>query len=210
MASIRGTDIQAANASSYVIPWPSGTLAGDLAVIMGGHAWPINAPSGWATNDNQSTGSAWLGAVFSKILTAADITAGSVTVTTGGGFNGVFGIVTLVGSTGIYILPVVSQRNGTGSSSISLIAPSGSSGIPGIYWGSNRGASTNTVDRGTQQRQINDGSAASGCIYTEAGSPPSATSTFFYSTPGSGNYQALIIVASSVTPTGAGNSGYTA
>ncbi|HTF69540.1 MAG TPA: hypothetical protein VK638_43365, partial [Edaphobacter sp.] len=191
---IRGTGIQASSASSYTVSWPSGTVAGDLAVILVGHGFGVATPSGWTSADN-STGSNWNGAVFSKVLTSGDITAGAVTVNVAGSFDGVVAIVTFVGGTaGIREADV--QRNGTGSSSITLNT-SGAvlSTDTCIYFGSNRGASTDTVNRGTLQQQANDSSSASGALYTESITSGGATTAIFgYSSAGSGNYQAIVVV----------------
>lgn len=195
--NIRGTAIQASNGASYTVTWPSGTLAGDLAVIFGGHGFGLNAPAGWTTLDNQ-TGTNFNGAAFSRVLNSADITAGSVTVTVAGTFNGVLSIVTFVGATG-GIRSWVAQRNGSGSSSITL----NTDGSPlttdmMLYFGSNRAASTDTVSLGSNLRQANDGVAASGCLF--AGSPAAnggVSPVFSYSSAGTGNYQIAVAVKGS-------------
>ena len=192
MPSIRGTGQQASSASSYVVPWPSGTIAGDFAVIYCGHAWPANLPSGWMENDNQA-GSNWNGAVFSKRLSTTDITAGSVTVTFSGGFNGTLAILTTIGDASVKKTDAI--RNSSGSSSVTVSSSVAAATTDLLsYFGSNRAASTNTVSRGALQRQVNDGSNASGCLYTETGVSGTVSPNFLYSTPGSGNYQAIVLL----------------
>jgi hypothetical protein len=194
--SIRGTGIQASSASSYTVSWPSGTVAGDLALLLCGHGWNASAPTGWTTNDNQS-GSAWNGAVFSKTLTSSDITAGSVTVSFAGSFDGVVAIVTFVGGTA-GIRETDAQRNGSGASVIVLASSTAVLDTDtAVYFASNRAASDDFVDRGTFRRAANDGSAASGCLYTEAiASAGRVGAQFCYPSAGTGNYQAMVIVKS--------------
>jgi len=180
-------------------------LAGDLAIIFTGHAWVPTLPTGWTQND-LSTGSNWNGSAYSKALTSGDISAGSVTVSFSGSFDGALAIISFVGSAGFGVKETDPQRNGSGSASITLSTASPSSGAVAdtfIYFGSNRAASTNSVNRGTLQRQANDGSAASGCLYTETGVAGLFSATFSYSVAGSGNYQAIVIVGAPPVPVAA-------
>jgi hypothetical protein len=190
--TIRGTGIQASSASSYTVSWPSGTQAGDLAIILVGHGWGANTPSGWTAYKNL-TGTNWNGAVFTKILTSQDITAGSVTVSFAGSYDGVLAIITFVGFASI--AEVDAQRNGSGSTSVTLNTSGAAQSTDLlVYFGSNRAASTDTVNSGTLQRQANDGANASGCLYTQTGVSGTLSRTFSYSVAGSGNYQAIVFV----------------
>lgn len=67
------------NAPTF-LPWPSGTIAGDLAVIACMNGYGQNAPAGWTTLYNSNNQSGVDGGAFYKILDAADITAGGVTI----------------------------------------------------------------------------------------------------------------------------------
>lgn len=194
--TVRGTGIQTSSAGSYTVSWPSGTLAGDLAVITCGHGWNANLPSGWTSNDN-SSGSNFNGAVFSKVLSSGDISAGHVSVTFGGSYDGVVAITTFIGATA-GIRETVVQRNGGGSSSITLTTSGAVLNTDTcIYFGSNRGVSTDTVNRGTpvSGSPVTDSSDASGCLNTEVlGSSGAVSAIFSYSSAGFGNYQAIIVV----------------
>lgn len=203
---IRNTAIQASSAGSFTVTWPIGTVAGDLAIIFAGGGFAPSTPTGW-TQIDALTGSNWNGAIYGKVMTAADIAAGSVTVTFGGSFDAVLAILTTKGiPVGVSAIPsslgirsLASVRNGSGSASITLTTD----GAPlvtdlGIYFGSNRGASTDTVSLGTMQKQANDGSAASGCLYT--GNPAAVggvAPVFSYSSAGAGNYQAAVFLRGS-------------
>lgn len=195
--TIRGTGIQASSASSYTVSWPAGTAAGDLALIFFGGGYQIGSvPVGWTALDTQ-TGSNWNGSTLMRVLNSADITSGSVTVTSGGLYDATVAVVTLVGNAAVRT--VTSTRNSSGSASITVY----SDGSPlttdmALYFGSNRGASTDSCSLGTMEQQSNDGSAASGALY--AGSPGSAggvAPVFSYSSSGSGNYQAIVVLRGS-------------
>jgi hypothetical protein len=193
--TIRGTGIQASVASSYTVSWPTGTLAGDLAVICYGGGCNVGTtPTGWTVNQTTGNTSGFGGTVLSKTLTSGDITAGSVAVPTLCNFDGTIAIVTFVGGTaGIrevdFSLPGAVSSQNVSTSSAALNSDTA------IYFGSNRGASTDTVNRGTLQRQANNGGAASGCLYTEAiAASGVVTATFSYSSAGSGSYQAIVVV----------------
>jgi|GEM_PF-6024285 hypothetical protein len=193
---IRGTGIQASFASSYTVSWPAGTQAGDLAVITYGGGYDVSsAPSGWTENETTGNSPWWGGTVLSKVLTAGDITAGSVTVSTLGGYDGVVGIVTFVGNTA-GIREVDFAQNGSGASTVNVSSTSGPlTTDTAIYFSSNRAASTDTINPGVLQRQANDGSAASGALYTQTiTSAGQFGITGTYSTPGSGYYQAIVVV----------------
>lgn len=195
LPAIRGSGIQASSATTYTVNWPTGTIAGDVALIFVGGGFGIaSTPTGWTLLDNQQ-GSNWNGAVLGKVLASGDISTGHVVITNAGSFDSVVAIITFHGSTsGIFGL--LSQRNGSGSSVISLSGAAFSAGAMGVYFGSNRAASTNTVSQGTNLQQANDGSAASGCLYAGAPTAPFvSTAAFNYSSAGSGNYQVQILVA---------------
>lgn len=191
--ALRGSGIQASSAGSYTVSWPSGTIAGDFAIIFAGHGYTVTVPTGWTSVDSQ-TGSNWNGYAFSRVLNGTDITTGSVTVSVGGTFDGALAIATMVGPA--VVRSLVSQRNSSGSSSITLHtdgSPQTSDYM--LYFGSNRGASTNTVSLGTNLRQANDGSAASGCLFGGAPAAGGGVSPVYsYSVAGSGNYQIAVAV----------------
>lgn len=95
---VRASTIQSSSGSSYTVTWPSGTIAGDVVLIFGEHAYSFNNPTGWAVLDNQAGGNA-NGFVIAKIMTSADIAASSVTITTNGAYNGSLAAVTINGGT---------------------------------------------------------------------------------------------------------------
>jgi len=190
---VRASKISSSSSASYTITWPTGTLAGDTVLFFGGHGFGINLPAGWVQLSNL-TGANFNGAVFSRVLSSADITTGSVTVTTAGAYNGVVCLVTLIGLCQVRGAPAAS-RNGTGSATVILA----SDGMPqttdlALYFGSNRSTpgSTDTVSLGAALQTVT-ATEASGVL--TGASPAGAggvTATFSYSTAGTGNYQAIV------------------
>lgn len=194
-ATVRGSGIQASSATSYTVAWPSGTVAGDLALIFYGHGYQIGAiPTGWILLDEQN-GANWNGALIFRVLDASDISAGSVTVSASQGpYDGCLAILTLVGIPNTQTL--VSRQVPSGNpSEILTFFPDKSNLMVGYC--SNRAASTDTCSVGTQLQSANDGANASGCLF--AGSAPSGTFgvnvTFSYSVQGSGSYQIAIALS---------------
>ena len=201
--SIRGTGIQASSASSYTVSWPSGTQAGDLAIIFTAGGYYATTPNGWVSIDSVNQAS-WTKNTFWKVLNSTDISNGSVTISFSGTYDAVLAIITLKGMDRIWF-PITSQINTTGSSSITLSMNSSTSPSPcstdlAIYFGSNRAASTDTVSDPaatvTKQQQVNDGANASGCLYTGIPTGGPLNPTFSYSVAGSnGNYQIVFLIS---------------
>lgn len=66
--------------------WPAGTVAGDLIVLQTEYGWTGLSPTDWVTHYDLSAGNG-SGALRSKIMSAADITAGGVVLTATGNFD---------------------------------------------------------------------------------------------------------------------------
>lgn len=197
MSSIRGSSIVAVNSSHYVVPFPSGTAVGDMAILFAGSEDAVQAPSGWTNLNNTFGGANWAGQVAYKILTSTDITTGSATVTPSSGVPGVAALLVIKSSFAGTVRETDASRNSSGSSSIQITTSSGVLGTDlSIYFGSNRAAnSANTIDHGTQLQQASDGVGASGCLYAQEPAPAGATTvTFDYPTAGAGNYQVIVVV----------------
>lgn len=193
---VRGTGIKSTNGSTFTISWPAGTQAGDLAIIFYGGGWNVSGPpAGWTQNQTTGNSSSFGGVVLSKVLTGADISAGSVSVNEYGSYDGTAAIVTFVGATA-GIREVDYGWNSTGAATVNVNTSAGVLGSDtAVYFGSNRAASTDTMNRGTLKGQANDGSNASGDLYIEnMTSAGGITTTGSYSVPGNGYYQATVVV----------------
>jgi hypothetical protein len=197
--TVRGTGMQASTAASFTVSWPSGTVAGDLALIFVGGDWNIaSTPTGWNLVDSQS-GSEWNGSVIGKVLTSTDISTGSVTVTLPYSSDAAVAIITFVGQT-TSALYQASQRSSSGASAASLTGNGTQQESTDymVYFGSNRALSTDTVSLGTQLQQMNNGASGSGVLagglVGTSGGPFAVTPTFSFSSAGGGYYVAMISV----------------
>ncbi len=190
--TIRGSGIQEASASSYTVSWPAGTLAGDLAVIFGQHGFHYTTPANWAQIDN-TVSSPVSGMVIAKLLTAADIATGSVTIAASGTYNGSLGIVTFIGGgfTAFSIASAGTPAPGT-SFLATLYAPANSIGL---YWGGTRSTpgSTNTVSIGSVL-QTTSNTESSASIYSQSFSVAATPNPVFSFSTSGGYYVAAVFV----------------
>jgi len=163
--TIRGSNIQSSSASSYTVPFPAGSAVGDLAILFCGHGFAVNRPAAWVQLHATST-SNWNGAVFTKTLVPTDISTGSVTITTTGSFNGVFSMVTLVGSTATCLTSPVFAISETSASAINSrgVPALGTPASVALFFSSARLTFNPTWDIGTQLQAIN-ATNSSGAVY---------------------------------------------
>jgi len=193
--TVRASNSQSSSNNTYTVTWPTGTIAGDLVVIICGHGWNAVRPTGWSELNND-TGSNWNGAVFAKEMTAADITAGSVTITFGGSFNGFLSAVTITGTTVDRVRTVSALRSGSGASSVDFISASDFSSIDLVLlFATNRAASNNTfsgTSTAIQSLNATDGSGAVVSITGAAVSKAGVVNTISFSTAGSGYHLGAI------------------
>lgn len=171
LPTVRGSGIQTVGTSTMTVAWPSGTLAGDLAIIFTGSDFFPTIPSGWTVLD-ANTGPNWEGVTIAKVLTSGDITAGAVVVTFGGTGGAVGSIITFDGATaGVFGLQKL--WSGTSGTSSQLSLPSDSAGGLGVYFASSRANQTITISNGTQIQTISSSpNTASGVLNTGAMTTP--------------------------------------
>lgn len=192
--SVRSSGIQAGSADSYVVNFPLGSAAGDVACIFAGHAFEINTPAGWGLVDS-STGTYWNGAVFAKILTAGDISTGSVTVTTAGSYNGVIAIVTLIGSGVKGLRARAALRSSSGAASVPLALAGQFSPDLVLVFGSTRLATTAAFAVSTSLQAIN-ATEASGAVGSQTNANLfGEVDTVSFGGSGAGYYLAAIAIA---------------
>lgn len=191
---VRASSIQSSSAGSFTVFWPTGTVAGDLVIVFTGGGYTAALPAGWTyLNDNFIAG--FNGTVFAKVMTPADISAGSVTLVFNGTFNAVISLVTIMGST------VSGWR--AGSRFIASSSGAASREVSNAYvrnsdlcliFAANREASNNTVTgiTPTVLQSIN-ATDASGTIVTTTGTGAAgAPAIGNFSVAGSGYYLANI------------------
>lgn len=160
---IRASNSQSFNASSVTIPWPTGTVAGDLVIIFVSDGYAVNSPAGWAILNNTGSNDWADGLTAAKIVNAADITAGGGTVTLVGAYNGVTAAVTIDGSTFTHVREVTAARSSgsAGYSSASMVGlPTAESSDLIIGFTYVRGTMSPTISNFTQLQQVNATSAS--------------------------------------------------
>lgn len=194
-ANVKAGAVQLVNGSSANITLPAGAAMGDTLLIMAGHGYAVNTPTGFTALDAQS-GSNWNGGVFTKTATASDVTTGYITVSFSNSYNGTVGIVAFNGTIrGFRDDRMI--RSSTGAASVAVT--SNVAAVPqdiAIYFGSNRATSSNTVDRGSV---LGTASGANGSVilaYEVIGSSGTVTATFSHSIAGSGYYDGIVIARS--------------
>lgn len=195
LASIRGSRLLYVNNSGTgTLTLPTGSVAGDRMVVCAGHGYGVTTPVGWTSLDN-SAGSNFNGAVFTKILSGADIIAGNVVITFGGSYYGVVMGVTFVGAlTGVRTSQAV--RTGTGTTP-QTVTTGGSpvSGDLALYFGCGRVNGVVTCDQGTITLQTSSGAEGSGAVkFGIVGASGAITANFAYTGSLSGTYQAVVVL----------------
>lgn len=189
------------NSGTITVALPAGTTAGDTLVIFGCHGYQVNTPSGFDQSLWTNIGN-FNGAAFVKIVaTAADVTAGSVTVTFTGGYYGHVVIIALTGAI-IGISAKVMGSSSSGAASRTVTTPAtGKAGDYVLYFGAGR-VNTAISSTGGATALASDSQANSSFVLKgeNLAADGSATSTFSYPTFGSGDFQAILMVSELVGP----------
>lgn len=131
--------------ATTTVAWPVGTIAGDAVFIFISHAFSTNIPAGWTVYTNDIVNANLRGTLIGKIMTAADITAGSVVITFGGAFNGIAQPVTVQGTTLSKITDVDYFQNSATVAAVPIRGFRPASGNLILGFAANRNTSTNTL-----------------------------------------------------------------
>lgn len=206
--TLRGSSLTAAGTSSVTLAWPSGTIAGDVAVIMCGSAFQLVAPTGWITLMNVPEAN-WGSAVIGKVLTSGDISTGSVTVTFTGSFGEVISLCTYQGSTctGVFGINYIQSASGIASSIVAT--PLYVDGCAMLTLASNRAGNVVAITPGTQLHVVQDNTdSSSGALNTidPTAAPFDNVSAATYSTVG-GGYSHIVAVVVGIAGGGGGGGG---
>jgi hypothetical protein len=163
-------------------------------LLFTGHGFAPNALSGWEPLD-YGAGTNWNGAFWIKILTASDITTGSVTITYAGSFNGVRAAIVFQGTPSC-IRAYETLRNGTGSTTRSITTDATPrAGDYAIAFGSARVTGACTCNVGAQLRQVNASNASGVLNGGVLGANGAFTTTFTYPATPTGDWQAVVVVS---------------
>ena len=201
-ANVRGTGHGAGTTgASITVPFPSGTLSGDLVLVFAAADYNLTLPSGWTSGYSHS-GAVWNPMVIYKTMTGADIASGSVTISAAGSQDWAYQIVDFLGPTGgirevdgSYVGATTTQSITTSASVLSTDAA--------MYFGSGRSNTSSllscAVSRGTLNnftRNTAPGGAdsAGSCLYTEQLISAGAISPAFSYTTSTNTAQAVVIV----------------
>ena len=159
---VRGYSYVTGSTASFNVPFPTGTVAGDFAIICGAGGYgPSAPPSGW-TSLNSGSASGIQGATFSKTLTSGDLSTGYVTVTFNNAYNGICQMVTFKGAATVRN----TQGNADGGTTLTSSSAVQVNDL-GVHFATVRSGSITSVTPGTvrQSSAISDINAA---IYTAA------------------------------------------
>lgn len=198
-SSLRGTGILGVGATTTGIGYPTGTVPGDFAVLFAGRENAgATTPTGW-TQRNTAGGSFAAGYVYTKILTGADLSAGTVSAGADPAGDQIYAIATFAGSTGgfreadmVSTHPGASPVTGPSTSGAVLVTDFA------LLFSYNRASpSTNTCNQGTLAQNLTTGTSTA-VLYTDALTAGGAiTPTFTFSTPGTGYYLGTVIIEGS-------------
>lgn len=188
--TLRATNSIVQNSSSTNLAWPAGTVAGDVVILYSQHGFSVNTPAGWIVVDSNNTTTVQ-GCVFAKIMTAADITAGSVTVTFTGGYWGSVSLATIDGTTMASIRGLGVLKATTASQAVANAVATNADLV--LFFLGNRGNSSNSASNSTQ---LFNQSAADASLnvrkWTGTTGPLGLSETATYSSISSGSYQVAI------------------
>ena len=196
---IRGSSLTVnASGSSITIPIPAGAVAGDtiFAFVSGGYTPSLM--SGY-TNVNFLTGTNWNGRIQSKVLTSADIAAGTQTYSFNNTYSSSIWLVVMVGSVGVRSVEATRNGGGATTRTVSEADTTPQVGDLLLFFGSTRRLSTTvvTLNRGTADtdNMMASNVAARGFreVLATAGSQSAIVS---YTPAGNGDYQALLVLNS--------------
>lgn len=187
---------QSASANSLSCSFPAGSAAGDLALIFwistSGGANTPSTPSGWSVQIGPII-AAPQQALFYKILTSADITAGSVTVNNSGTAEIAMILRVCIGAPTIRESP---STNSSGGGSTTLTTSSAvTAGDAAIYFAGIYGSSSVSSSRGSLTASSTSGPTRS-WIWDEAVTSSGALSNTF--TWGSGGRWGCILILQGV------------
>lgn len=187
------------NTNTGTVTLPTGSAAGDWLVLLVGHGYQVNTPAGYDLVENTNQGF-YNGAVFAKQLIAADITAGSVTVTFAGSY---YGHIVAAGFTGaITGHRTKIQSFSTGGSGSRTLTTDGTplTGEYALYFGAGRCNGAITSTSGTALVADNQNQSSVKVTGTLLGSNGSTTTTWGYSVIPTGDYQTIIVISETASP----------
>jgi hypothetical protein len=184
------------NTNTKTVALPAGTAAGDTLVVFGVHGYQVNTPTGFDASLSTNVGN-YNGGTYMKVpVTAADVTAGSVTVTFAGSY---YGHVIIVAFTGAILGVSAKIQGSSAGGAASRTLTTGTQPLVGdyvLYLGAGRVNAAITSSAGSvalaNDAQNQSSFVLTGDLVTVAGAQ---SSTFSYPTIPTGEYQAIFVIS---------------
>lgn len=139
--------------SSLVVPFPAGSIAGDMAIVAVLQGRRVNIPAGWTLLYQTADLGGVDASCFYKILDATDITTGSVTVTSAGADWIRASIATYQDGADLYPFLYDVQRN-TGSPASFTVPIAALGSYSYFVWGGHWGTGAVTFAQATSVESI--------------------------------------------------------
>jgi hypothetical protein len=186
------------NAISGNVAVPAGAVAGDICYVMAGHGFAVSSvvspgAAGWSQISNL-TGGNYNGACYAKVLEAADIAAGTITVNFTGAYYGSIAALAFVGAAAT-VRTFVEQRSGAGVTTRTLTTDASPQvGDYAVYFGSGRGNTAVTSANGAalqSQSALESSSVLTGGVLAAAGSFGNA---FNFAVAPNGDYEIVLVL----------------
>lgn len=200
----RGSNSATSTTGSITIALPTGSQAGDFALLYVANGFSPAVPSGWTTISPTPGSSVWFAFTASKLLTSGDISTGSITVGTGGVFNAVAEIYVFIGATGgVREFPRSDTPGGNYTTTLTTSSAVQASDV-GVYFGSVRASSGPGSASVSPGSTLQSPSIASQCygVLADQGMPGGATTVSFTYTNSIAASQIVVIVQGAATGVG--------
>lgn len=186
----------ASTGSSRTVALPANAQAGDTLFVFTGASFATNLISGFTDHGVNLTGTNWNGRVQSKVLTAGDITTGTVTVTFAGSHGNSILLVATNGAATVRSIAATRASSTARSHDVTTDA-NPQVGDIAIEFSSQRGAAValNDVQNTIPLLPVTGVANAIMKGHVETLTAAGATTrTFIYDGFGSGNYQAILVL----------------
>lgn len=188
------------NASSVVIPLPTGAVAGDTLILFASHGFAVTTPTGFTVLHSISQ-SNYQGGTYLKVLVAADITAGSFTVNFSGAFYGSVAAACLIGSVANVRFQAVTSNTGGAASRTLTSNALPLTGDLALFYGAGR---ANTAITSSQGPTLASNSSVNNSFILSGGNLAAdgvETETWTFPTVPSGDYCIMLILTDTAIPT---------
>jgi hypothetical protein len=191
------------NTNTVTLALPTGTAAGDTLLALCGHGYQMNgAPTGFDTSSQTNIGFYNGGTYLRMPVTAADVTAGNVTITFTGSYYGHLVLIAFTGTLTGVSAKVFGSSTGGAATRVLTTSAAPATNEYAVYFGAGRCNGAITSSAGTliaSDAQNQSSFVVAGEVLASGGAK---SSTFSYSVIPTGEYQAIIVLSEVVGPYG--------